>query len=112
MDTKSAPEVAVKKRFVKRASGKAKSALPEVVWEPDLDSLDQARFLSFLRASSFPKTIPTFRYLAISALLGAITRGDLLLRGILGCGLLDHRIEQRQVGRVEIRDDVPCLAVP
>src|SRR5258707_8452719 len=53
-----------------------------------------------------------FRDRLISALLGAITRGDLLLQGVLGRGLLNHRIEQRQVGRVEIRDDLPRLTVP
>jgi hypothetical protein len=47
MDKNSAPKVAVNGQFVKGASGNAKSALPEDVWEPDRDSLDQSRFLSF-----------------------------------------------------------------
>jgi hypothetical protein len=40
MGTNNAPEVAVNRRFVKGASGKAKSALPEDVREPDPDSLN------------------------------------------------------------------------
>src|SRR5882724_6877974 len=47
-----------------------------------------------------------------SALLGAVARRDLLLGGILGRRVLDHRVEDRQVGLVVAGDDLPFLAVP
>src|SRR5690554_1708443 len=47
-----------------------------------------------------------------SALLRAVARRDLLLGRVLGRSVLDHRVEDRQVGLVVARDDLPLLAVP
>src|SRR5262245_6004507 len=46
------------------------------------------------------------------AFLGTVTRRDVLFFGVLGGGLLDHRRQQRLIGRVEVGDDLPLFAVP
>src|SRR5205823_2928243 len=47
-----------------------------------------------------------------SALLGAVARRDLLVRRVLGRLILDHRVEDRQIGLVVAGDGLPLLAVP
>src|SRR5262245_7671249 len=47
-----------------------------------------------------------------SALLGAIARRDLLVGGVLGGLILDHRVEDRAVRLVVVGDHLPGLAVP
>src|SRR5262245_39812614 len=53
-----------------------------------------------------------FRRAPRLAFLGAIARRDVLFFGVLGSGVLDHRPQQRFIGRVEVGDDLPLFAVP
>src|SRR5262245_14109369 len=46
------------------------------------------------------------------ALLRAVARGDLLLRGVVGRDLLHQRLGHLLVGGVPVGDDLPGLAVP
>src|SRR5688572_22144288 len=56
--------------------------------------------------------LPRSCYVPQSAFLRAVARRDLLVRGVLGSRLLDHGIEDRAVGLVEVGDDLPRLAIP